>query len=231
MRTLAWQDRQLHTACASWSQLRHDTILYAKQSVTALVEDAPPPARKAVTGYVEPSVEFYSRLLALNRMTIAGLNELNVLDDAANQRLAELDKILQQLIDISVKELGNRELNKDEYEFIKTFGGQLSGTLGDVTKRARDTRIIADVHTDTNSSQCVQEATGPIDLMLVVYRLPDGTLGMGVGPTLSYYEFKQPMAERLTDEAWQAMLTRDRDKSAGKRPNWTGSFLTPPNAK
>ena len=32
MRTLAWQDEKLNTALGSWAQLRHDTLLYAKQT-------------------------------------------------------------------------------------------------------------------------------------------------------------------------------------------------------
>src|SRR5262249_13264285 len=35
MRTKAWAMRTLNSQLGSWSQLRHDTILYAKQSYTA----------------------------------------------------------------------------------------------------------------------------------------------------------------------------------------------------
>ena len=38
MQTDAWQDKELSTALASWTELRHDTILYAKQSYT-MVDD------------------------------------------------------------------------------------------------------------------------------------------------------------------------------------------------
>ena len=34
MQTDAWQDKEMNTALASWTELRHDTILYAKQSYT-----------------------------------------------------------------------------------------------------------------------------------------------------------------------------------------------------
>ncbi|MEA3255232.1 MAG: DUF3160 domain-containing protein, partial [Candidatus Altiarchaeota archaeon] len=34
MQTEAWQDKELNTVLASWTELRHDTILYAKQSYT-----------------------------------------------------------------------------------------------------------------------------------------------------------------------------------------------------
>jgi len=59
MRTQAWEEEQLNAALASWTELRHDTILYAKQSYTPVETSLPP----SVPGYVEPVPEFYGRLL------------------------------------------------------------------------------------------------------------------------------------------------------------------------
>ena len=56
MRTEAWQRKQLQTQLASWAELRHDTVLYAKQSYTAGVKCEYP------TGYVEPYPETYARI-------------------------------------------------------------------------------------------------------------------------------------------------------------------------
>jgi len=39
---------------------------------------------------------------------------------------------------------------------------------------------------------------------------------------LSYYEFKQPISDRLTDEAWRAMLEQGNEP---ERPAWADSFL------
>jgi hypothetical protein len=55
MRTRAWSQKTLNTQLASWTQLRHDTILYAKQSYTDFGACVYP------TGYVEPRMEFWSR--------------------------------------------------------------------------------------------------------------------------------------------------------------------------
>jgi len=57
----AWVDKALNAALGSWAELRHDTILYAKQSVVAECggeggEQKPPPPPK---GYVEPEVLTY----------------------------------------------------------------------------------------------------------------------------------------------------------------------------
>src|SRR5262249_19285337 len=56
MQTRAWEHKQLQTQLASWSELRHDTILYAKQSYTAY-PDCEYPA-----GYVEPYPAFYAKV-------------------------------------------------------------------------------------------------------------------------------------------------------------------------
>ncbi len=59
MRTAAWADKMLHTQLASWAQLRHDNILYVKQSFTAMAVCEYP------SGYVEPYPEFYAALYEL----------------------------------------------------------------------------------------------------------------------------------------------------------------------
>src|SRR6185369_17318542 len=56
LRTRAWAMKTLNTQLASWTQLRHDTILYAQQSYTPILTCAYP------DGYVEPRPAFWSRL-------------------------------------------------------------------------------------------------------------------------------------------------------------------------
>jgi hypothetical protein len=71
MRTRAWAMKTLNTQLASWTHLRHDTILYAKQSYTTGGGGCLYP-----TGYVEPRVEFWNRLGAMAARTaelISGL--------------------------------------------------------------------------------------------------------------------------------------------------------------
>jgi hypothetical protein len=58
MRTRPWAMRTLNTQLASWTQLRHDTILYAKQSYTDFSACVYP------TGFVEPRLEFWQRMRA-----------------------------------------------------------------------------------------------------------------------------------------------------------------------
>ena len=83
------------------------------------------------------------------------------------------------------------------------------------------TTLIADVHTDQNSKQVLEEGTGYVDLGVFVYRQPDGRLVAGAGPVLSYHEFKHPMSDRLTDEKWRELLKKP---DAPKQPEWTLAY-------
>jgi hypothetical protein len=131
--------------------------------------------------------------------------------------------VLVHLADISTRELQNEKLGEKDYEFIRGFAAQIQGAVAGVSASGLQTTIIADVHTDQNSKQCLEEGTGRLRNLVVVYPMPDGGFVMGIGPALSYYEFKHPMKDRLTDEKWKAMLG-GADQPA--LPEWTASFST-----
>jgi hypothetical protein len=221
MQTEAWQEKELTSALASWTELRHDTILYAKQSYTMKTTAIQvPTVEKPVVGYVEPVPEFYNRLLALTRMTNSGLASMNVLDNASSNRLEHLETILAQLVELSAKELANEELTEADCEFIEDFGAELNAVISEVDDKAKKTTIIADVHTDGNTGQVLEEGVGYVDLIVVAYKVPDGRILIGTGPVMTYYEFKQPMQDRLTDEKWREKLRSEPPE----RPEWYSNF-------
>jgi len=213
MRTQAWQKKELNAALASWTQLRHDTILYAKQSYTPIGTSLPP----AVTGYVEPVPEFYSRLLALTRMTKQGLFDLDVLSAQAIVRLIVLESILVRLTDIANKELRNQPLSEDDYEYIRGFSSTLERAVMGVEEKGLKTTLVVDVHTHTAEGNVLEEAVGYVDLIIVACPTSSGSIFLAAGPVLSYYEFKHPMSDRLTDEAWRDLLASPNKPN---RPTW-----------
>lgn len=221
MQTDAWRDKELQTALASWTELRHDTILYAKQSYTPRITSIPP-EEKPIVGYVEPVPEFYQRILALTMMTRTGLTDLQVLNETELHRLNNLETILKRLLSISKIELEGNELNQSDYEFICNFGEQLDASITAVNNQGKETTIIADVHTDTNTGLVLEEGVGYVNLILVAYKCPDGRIIAGAGPVFSYYEFKRPMSDRLTDEEWKEILEKEQQPNP---PIWTSSFV------
>ena len=218
MRTQTWEKKELNAALASWTELRHDTILYAKQSYTPIETGLPP----AVKGYVEPVPEFYGRLLALTRMTKEGLMDFGALSTQGEERLVNLENMLSQLIEIANKELTNEMLMEGDYEYIRNFGSILERAVLGVDEEGVSTTLVADVHTHTAEGKVLEEGVGYVELIVAACPLANGGAFLAAGPVLSYYEFKHPMNDRLTDEAWRELL---KSPERPERPTWFQSLL------
>ncbi len=76
MQSALWPIKTLQTASGFWTEMRHATLLYAKQSFAELGGGAPCDPRKIpdpAKGYVEPNMKVYDRLEYLANRTHAGL--------------------------------------------------------------------------------------------------------------------------------------------------------------
>lgn len=227
MKSQAWVDKDLNASLGSWAELRHDTILYAKQSYSVFATGMP--VEEAIKGYVEPNPEVYGRLAALAKMTVDGLESRGLLEGEFKEKLKGLNDLLVSLKSISEKELSGTILSDTEYNLIKGIGDSLQNlttfsddTSADITNETdKKMAVIADVHTDSNTGQVLEVGVGnPYELIVIVPI--EGKLTLAHGVTFSYYEFKQPMADRLTDEKWQEKLASE---TAPKPQEWTNSFL------
>ncbi|HEX4149399.1 MAG TPA: DUF3160 domain-containing protein, partial [Pirellulales bacterium] len=87
MRERPWQLKQLQTQLASWSELRHASILYAKQSYTRSKECDYP------AGYVEPYPDFYAGIRRLAQQTMLRLDAAAKLSGNAPQTARAREKI------------------------------------------------------------------------------------------------------------------------------------------
>ena len=224
MQNQAWVDEDLNGFLGSWAELRHDTILYAKQSYTVKAVAQPP--MEETRGYVEPQPEVYGRLAALAGQMRDGLDQRGLLNDEFGGKIKDLEDLLLALKTISEKELTNQPLTAEEYDVIRFIGERLEGITtfsaeltGELASEADERMaIVADVHTDTNSGQVLEEGVG--DAFTIYAIVPDeGRSTLTQGGVFSYYEFTQPMSERLTDESWQAMSPKP------DLPIWTASFI------
>jgi hypothetical protein len=225
MQNPAWADKDLNAFLGSWAELRHDTILYAKQSYTVVATGIMPEPELA-KGYVEPQPAVYARLAALARQMRDGLDERGLVNDELRQKLNRLEDLLLALKDVSEKELANQPLTEEEYALIRNIGHTLENITTFSTEMTEELTsetdermaIVADVHTDPNGKQVLEEGVGDAFTIYAVVPVEDHTV-VAKGGVFSYYEFKQPMSERLTDEAWQALSPKP------DLPLWTTSFV------
>ncbi|MDI6791872.1 MAG: DUF3160 domain-containing protein [bacterium] len=226
MQTTAWIDKDLSTALGSWTELRHDTILYAKQSYTGVT--AIPALPPLVQGYVEPNPHLFARLAALTALMRTGLGSRDLLLPEFSSRLNDLESLLLRLKEIAEKELTNQTLSLADYELICEIGSTLEDLVtfppemaGEFTSEAdEEMAVAADVHTDPNSSSCLEEGVGYPHNIFVITRVA-GEIKVTRGAVFSYYEFTQPMSDRLTDEAWQELLK----STPPAQPEWMESFI------
>lgn len=242
MKNEAWARKSLAAALGSWTELRHDTILYTKQSYSVaqaafatMGKGGPQVVPKPVHGYVEPCPKIYAAIRDATRSLRLKIDTLGFPPDRAlTGNLTSLEDLLISLETISAKELKGQRTSDPEQDLIENFGSRLRTITAfphftDVsedfqTKMDREIIIVADVHTDVNSGLALEEAVGS-PLSICAYCTVDGRRTLCKGAVYSYYEFKQRVADRLTDEQWRKML--DEHKAPGL-PAWTRVYIASP---
>jgi hypothetical protein len=224
----AWDRKELNTFLGSWTELKHDTILYTKQvyademggGIEGQVDDR---------GYVEPNPELYGRLASLSRMTREGLEKRQLISNRDKENLERMETLALALKEIAEKELGDTPRTEEEYDLIRSYGGQLEhfwlealrDENSDLPPKAWENpaALIADVAT-APPDLVLEEGTGYISEIYVVVPL-EGSLRIARGGVYTYYEFPWPASDRLTDQKWRQML---QDQQAPEAPAWTKVF-------
>jgi len=239
MRREAWQKKQLRSSLASWAELRHDTILYAKQSYTAVS------ACEYPQGFVEPYPAFFAKVGALAATLAERLAKAEM--PAADPRRAasatdirdhhaaffrRFSETVARLEALAAKELASQPFTREELEFVKKTIDQRGGGSGPprydgwYPKLFNDSPmehkpIVSDVHSDPARGRVLEVAVG--DAQFVVVAVDNGPhRAVYVGPSYSYYEFTS--STRLTDEQWRAKLD---DGSIPAPPAFTSAFAIP----
>jgi len=224
----------------SWAELKHDTILYAKQVYAELGAGPPPPPPIPPNGYVEPVPYFYARLAALTAMTRSGLEQRGLLSEVDSANLLSLEGMVLDFQVMAEKQLRGEPLTPEEYEKIRYYGGDLEHlTMAAADSDSEDpdapkfmdeqpqAAVIADVATDPATELVLEEAVGRVNPIYVVVPMVDAQgnpyLQIAKGGVFSYYEFPWPLSDRLTDEKWRQMLEQGL---APDLPEWTSSFFT-----
>jgi len=243
MQTGAFWQEKLNTQLSSWTQLRHDNLLYAKQSYTGMTICSFPYT------YIEPFPKFYKNLKILAEIAKEKFSKISGFQSYfLYQVLGYFDYlscVADTLSTISQKELDKISFSSAEISFLKRVvydQDESSGSLpyagwyanlfyddaeyGSKGFLTQD-NIVADVHTvptdcGGNFLGWVKEVgTGPINLGVFTAELPDGKLTAFIGPVSSFYEYTtQNNFQRLTDEEWN-----DTYLASSLRPSWVNLYL------
>ena len=241
MGTPEWDKKNLNAMLASWAELKHDAILYAKQPFGAECGGGGLPD-PVVMGYVEPNVGFWKKAIELLDNTSKLLKEQGMLTEKVDDATTRIREEAEFLLRTSEKELRGETLVDEEYDQIKCMGATFENISLDLLRQPNQSlmgwddvqgadkkvALIADVYTanakNNPDKSVLFEGVGLADEIYVIVEI-EGCLYIARGAVLSYREFTQPMdLQRLTDEEWQKQLEQEPRKGV---PSWMKSILVP----
>jgi hypothetical protein len=233
MQTAAWWQQKMNTQLASWAQLRHDNLLYAKQSYTGGIICSFPES------YVEPVPEFYTAVKMLAANAVQKFESLSLDFNGMISYWRNLQSVADTLRSIALKELNGTMLSEMEKGFLKRML-YLNGICGplysgwyynlyytDDDGFFKNDMVVADIHTcPTDASGMpvgwvMHAGTGPVNLAVITTEAPDGRTISYIGPVMSYYEHVSMNFKRLTDEEWQTQYLI----SPSFRPDFVNIYL------
>ena len=241
MLTPQWEKKSLNAALASWTELKHDAILYAKQPMGAECGGAGPP-NPVVRGYVEPNVKFWQRAISLLESTETLLNTYGLTTERSKTITTRIKEMAEFLLQASEKELKGKLLSEEEYDQLKYIGASFENISleliknddqqlwewSDVQGPERSVALVADVYTanaDNNPQKTIlYEGVGNADEIYVIIEL-QGYLYLMRGGVFSYREFTRPYGEqRMNDEEWQKKLETEPRLGI---PEWMKEIIVP----
>ncbi len=244
MLTPEWDKKNLNAMLASWAELKHDAILYAKQPMGAECGGGGPPD-PVTKAYVEPNVTFWQKAIDLLNATENVLKRYGLLTEKAQTATESLREEAEMLLHLSKKELAGQKLKDEEYDQLAKIGSsfeyisldlvrqpdQYLMGWSDVSGPDRSVALVADVYTanafNNEDHQCIlYEAVGRADEIYVIVEI-EGMLYLTRGAVLSYREFDRPLdIPRLTDEEWQEHLKSNPRDGV---PEWMEEIIVPLN--
>ncbi len=182
---------RLNAALGFWISTRHLLLLYTKQSYTVAERSLRiSPTRTAAA--IEPAVAVYDALLATLTHVTKALE-----GHTASAQLTRFTEVVQRLRTLAstAQSDGGRLRESEDIAYVNDVDRRLKALV-----TTTDTPLVVDVHTEPSSQRVLEAGLGT---PLVVAIGQESALR---GARFHCYEFTHPLAQRLTDTAWQALL-------------------------
>jgi hypothetical protein len=229
MRTEAWAAKAHQTGFGSYAELKHDTILYAKQAFAEGEAPLPPAEPRH---WVEPDPVAFARLAGAAGLMRDGLASRDLLTDEVAGILDEIIAMNERFARLARDELTGSPISAEDNEWLETIGSrfeliwllagdeeQLEGS--NMIESPDDiAAVIADIM--SNPDMALEIGTGMIDDLFVLVPNDAGQFQVARGGVYSFYEFWVPREDRLTDEEWREMVFNGETPD---RPEWQQVFL------
>lgn len=228
MNSPAFAAKNIESILGHWTEIKHDTVLYGKQSYAELGEGGTVdkrPLPELPKGFVQPDVAFWremERLAIFTREGIKAHQLLPELEDEEFGTLAGFVKDMRFCREMAEKEIRGEKLTDREHEQIWSFSLTAMDEPVDYAEAPNADRgkvaIITDVHTDAYSHQVLQEALGRPCIMIALVG-NENTPRLVAGMAYQHFEYVGPLDKRATDEEWRAKVYADKPQLP-ERAKW-----------
>lgn len=216
MGSTAWDAKSHNTGFSSYTELKHDTILYAKQGIAEGEAPTPPPPPRH---WVEPDPVAFARIAAVATMLRDGLTGAELMFPGdydletgepwtnESERTRWVSEYLIDMVDrfarLAQDELEGKPISDADNEWLSHIGGRISSLISVIYPEGLEpSSLVADIFLDPIANEVLEIATGPLDTIHVLVPTDDGEFQVASGSVYSYYEFWGPRSNRLTDEEW-----------------------------
>jgi hypothetical protein len=228
-RTEAWSRRMLSTQLASWAELRHDTILYTKQSYTGT------PLCEYPDAYVDPYPAFWRALASLGAdgTALVGNLALDYPGSPIKGFFTQLASTAGILAEMAEREQAGTPFTPEQLVFInqavslhyegcggETAEGWYADLFFERSEGLKFDPTIADVHTQPADEggnpvgKVLHVGTGRPRLMVVTIDSCNGPRAYA-GVVSSYFERVTDNWKRLDDQEWAADLAVETPDDIG----------------
>jgi len=230
-----WSKKAMFSSHGTWSELRHDTILYVKQccaeragdgdfDATFRTEELPKPVH-----YIEPNLPFWQGSVLSVQNLLSTLDKYKLLDEESSLKFGRLQEIYARAADIAALEAADKAVSDGDIEWISRIPHELTDLVllhqegGDITDEDQlRMALVADVYTNYNLEKVLETAVGIPYRIYVPLNDRQGGKRIAVGYIFSYYEFEQAMSERMTDGEWKKIVYQKDAKLDSYEPFWAG---------
>ena len=238
-----WNLKAMNAAHGTWAELRHDTILYAKQSYAERggdIEWSPTFRTKPLPEpihYIEPNIPFWITSAIAMQKLYTILEKYDHLDGKTAQVLTGMHSLFVKAAEISIIEANNQEVSRNDIRWIGTFARVLGNLVvahidGDWLGTNEDDplrmAVVADVFTNAETGLVLETAVGIPYRLYIPLNDRQGGKRIAIGYGFSYYEFGHPMSNRLNNEQWKAIVYGDNPNMAQYLPFWMQGKVQPP---
>ncbi len=228
-----WNIKSLESSLGTWAELKHDTILYTKQSYAEMggghmgptyrIDKLPSPVH-----YIEPNLKFFAELCVSWKVFQSIFERYKLFDKESQSAVSYTEYICLKALNIVSAEVKDEKVSKEDLDWIATIPDLLvksvlpfssyfsASTDNDQFKMA----LVADVFTNAEIGEVLEVAVGIPHRMYVALNDKQGGKRIAVGYTFNYYEFTHPMSDRMTDEQWKDMVYENAGEAKKRKPEW-----------